>query len=221
MNYFVFLSRQQVPQRGPAVPSVATTRRAAVCAMLSMACATWFAASPVHASGLNPYIGELMLFGGNFCPRGWSPAEGQILQIQSNARLYAFLGSRYGGDGKTTFALPDLRGRTAVGQGQGPGLTERQLGSLAGAETVTLTTNQVPAHRHAIPASAQAATHAMPAAGAQLAAAQNGGVYAEGPGENVSLATGVTGSNMPFSVRSPYLAMRWCIAVDGQFPQRP
>ncbi len=221
MNYFVFLSRQQVPQRGPAVPSVATTHRAAVCAMLSMACATWFAASPVHASGLNPYIGELMLFGGNFCPRGWSPAEGQILQIQSNARLYAFLGSRYGGDGKTTFALPDLRGRTAVGQGQGPGLTERPLGSSAGAETVTLTTNQVPAHRHAIPASAQAATHTMPVAGGQLAAAQNGGVYAEGTGENVSLATCVTGSNMPFSVRSASLAMRWCIAVDGLYPQRP
>ncbi|MEE4207100.1 MAG: tail fiber protein [Erythrobacter sp.] len=104
--------------------------RAAGLALLAGAAAT---ASPGHAR--EPFLGEIMMFGGNFCPRGWAKAEGQLLAISTNQALFSLYGTMYGGDGRTTFALPDLRGRAPVGQGQGPGLTRRAIGSKIGRET--------------------------------------------------------------------------------------
>lgn len=101
-------------------------------------------------NGPEPFIGEIMLFGGNFPPRGWAYCDGQLLSISQNSALFSLLGTIYGGDGRTTFALPDLRGRVPIHQGQGPGLTPRLLGSKGGTETNVLTIDQLPAHNHTI-----------------------------------------------------------------------
>lgn len=171
-------------------------------------------------AGSDPFSGELMLFGGNFCPTGWMPAQGQVLSISENNILYALLGTTYGGNGTTTFALPDLRGRAPIGAGQGPGLSAKTVGQAGGSEAATLTAQNLPLHHHALAASAQPATHATPAAGQVLGTAQNAGIYATG-GPTVNLApTAVAGnpSPAPFSIRNPYLAMTWCIATEGIFP---
>ena len=219
MNHSMPLPPCLAPRRRPA--ALPAARRAAVyAAMLCTLCASWFAAPSAQASSQNPYIGELMLFGGNFCPSGWLPADGRPLNINNNAALYALLGIAYGGNGQTTFHLPDLRGHAAVGQGAGPSLTPQTLGYRAGTENATLTTNNLPAHTHTVPASTQPATHATPALGLLPAAAQNGGAYASaGTGTAMTLAGSSVGSQ-PFAVRSPYLAMQWCIAVSGIYPSQ-
>ncbi len=96
----------------------------------------------------DPFIGQIQTFGFNFAPRGWARCDGQLLPISSNSALFSLLGTTYGGDGRTTFGLPDLRGRAALHQGQGPGLSNRNLGQRAGAENTTLTVNQMPSHNH-------------------------------------------------------------------------
>ena len=97
---------------------------------------------------MEPFIGQLMLFGGNFAPRGWAMCDGQLLPIAQYSALFSILGTTYGGDGRTTFALPDLRGRVPMGFGHGPGLSAHGLGSKGGEENVTLTTSQIPSHSH-------------------------------------------------------------------------
>lgn len=96
----------------------------------------------------NPFIGEVIMFGGNFAPRGWAFCDGQLLAISQNEALFSILGTTYGGDGRTTFALPDLRGRAVIGPGNGPGLASRQLGQRVGSETETLSVAQMPSHNH-------------------------------------------------------------------------
>ncbi|GAD24727.1 phage tail protein [Acidovorax sp. MR-S7] len=192
-------------------------RRAALCAAV---CAAVWAAPAARASSSVAYVGELMLFGGSFCPQYWLPADGRLMSIAQYQVLYALLGATYGGDGQTTFALPDLRGRAAVGTGQGPGLPNKPLGAQGGVETVALTTAQMPAHSHGLPASTEPATHATPAAGRVPATVQNGGAYASA-GTGVPLSSiGAAGAAQPFDVRSPYLAMQWCIATEGLFPSQ-
>src|SRR5262249_11757094 len=115
-------------------------------------------------AGNEPFLGELMLTGYNFCPQGWAAANGQLLPINQNQALFSLLGTYFGGNGQTTFALPDLRGRTAIGVGQGPGLTDRVVGEQGGAETVTLSTAEMPAHTHAAFGSTLAGNTANPAA---------------------------------------------------------
>ncbi len=102
----------------------------------------------------DPFIAEIIMFGGNFAPRGWAFCDGQLLSIAQNTALFSLLGTTYGGDGRTTFGLPDLRGRVAMHPGSGPGLTTRRLGEKSGVETVTLTTNQIPSHNHTATATA-------------------------------------------------------------------
>src|SRR5215831_4079907 len=101
-----------------------------------------------------PFLGEIRMFGGNFAPRGWALCQGQLLSIAQNTALFSILGTTYGGNGQTTFALPGLRGRYPMQQGQGPGLSPRSLGEQGGSQTVTLLTNQMPAHTHSHLASA-------------------------------------------------------------------
>ena len=193
-------------------------RRAALAAAF---CAALFGAPATQASSPTPYIGELMLFGGNFCPQNWLPADGRAMSIAEYEMLYALLGTTYGGDGQTTFHLPDLRGRAAVGTGTGPGLSSQTLGRRGGAETVTLQQWNLPSHSHSLPASTQPATHATPAPGRVPATAQNGGAYASAaPGVNLQ-ATSSAGSSQPFAVRNPFVAMQWCIATWGIFPPQP
>lgn len=163
-----------------------------------------------------PFLGSIVLFAGNFAPRGWAFCNGQILAISQNTALFSLLGTTYGGNGQTTFALPDLRGRAAISAGQGPGLANYSLGESAGEETVTLNVNQIPAHQHAQPASnAEQDTNrpgnAVPA---------KGGVYA-GSTDGATLdPTTIAGGSQPHDNRSPFLALNYIIALQGIFPSR-
>ena len=194
-------------------------RRALLATLLS-ASAAFFAAPIVHA-GSEPYVGEVMLFGGNWCPINYLPADGRLVPVSQYQALYAVIGVTYGGNGSTTFALPDLRGRTPIGQGQGPGLTAMPMGSEGGAEQTTLQINQLPPHTHGVTATTAPATHATAGGGRVPAQAQNAGVYAAPGGPIVDMGTtGPAGQGSPVATRSPYLVMNWCIAMDGLFPQR-
>lgn len=179
------------------------------------------------AAGVNPYIGDIMAVGTTFCPRGWASAEGQLLPISNYTALFSLLGTTYGGDGRTNFALPDLRSRRAMGQGNGPGLTQRRQGQKFGAEALTLTISQLPSHSHAV--NANNLDGDKPGPGNKvLAAAPPSGTGSEtiysdqGPTIQMSpqMITNAGGSQ-PFNVEDPYLAMRYCIALDGVYPSRP
>ena len=179
--------------------------------------------APAWADAEDPYIGALMPMAGKTpggtCPRGWLPAEGQLLPIQSNTTLFSLLGVSYGGDGRNTFGLPDLRGRTAVGVGQGPGLSRLDWGEQGGNDRTTLLLPNLPAHNLA--ATTATATHAAPDATRTLAQAQNAGLYASGGTQVVLGQSGVAGQGQPVPTMSPYLTIIWCIATQGAFPPRP
>jgi microcystin-dependent protein len=188
-----------------------------------------------------PFLGMLALFPYNFAPRGWAFCNGQILPITQNTALFSLLGTTFGGNGQTTFALPDLRGRVPIHSGTGPGLSNYDLGQVGGSETVTLTVNNMPIHTHVITMSDLKATmqvHNGPgdkrsAAGNVLAneAAGVTAVYSSDTSSLVSMAgaalsvpqdskTGPVGNNTPFDQRQPYLAVNFCIALEGIFPSR-
>ena len=196
----------------------ASLRRSALLATAIALCTT----TPTWA-GYDPFIGELMLVPYSFCPQGWAEADGRLLAISSNSALFSLLGTQYGGNGTTDFALPDLRGRVPLGVGTGPGLTTVTTGQTGGTESVTLTTSSLPQHSHALGASTAAATHAAPADTRVLAQTQNAGSYVSGPATQALGATsiGATGGGQPFAVRNPYLGMRWCIALSGIYPSSP
>ncbi len=172
-------------------------------------------------------IGEVRLFAGNFPPRNWAFCHGQLLNISSNTALFSILGTTYGGNGQTTFALPDFSSRTPIGQGQGPGLSPVDLGEQAGSETVTLSVNQIPAHSHALNASANGPT--LNTASGNLLASQsrsNGGtmpnVYVPAANSTAmnSTAIGNVGGGQPFNNMQPYLGMNHIICLQGVFPAR-
>jgi microcystin-dependent protein len=168
----------------------------------------------------DPFLGELRLFGFNFAPRGWAMCNGQILSIAQNTALFALLGTQYGGNGQTTFALPDLRGRVPNGQGQGPGLSNYSIGQVGGTESETLLVQQMPAHTHLVQASTEDATSSQP--GGKVPAAVGGGAYG-GPATDATMAPNMiamTGGSQPHNNVSPYLTMNWCIALVGIFPSR-
>lgn len=178
-------------------------------------------------AGSSPFIGDIVAVGYNFCPRGWLSAEGQILDISTNTALFALIGTTYGGDGRTTFGLPDLRGRVAMGPGAGPGLSQRVQGQMFGSEGVSLTIGQMPNHSHAV--NANNLDGNLPGPGGKLlAAAPPSGMGSEtiysdqGPTVTMSPAMiGTSGQSQAFNVEDPTLVMRYCIATQGQFPQRP
>lgn len=168
-------------------------------------------------AGSEPLIGALMPMAakvGSACPAGWMQAAGQQLPIQAYQELFAVLGTVYGGNGETTFALPNLGGRTPVGVGQGPGLTLLARGQQGGSTGATLAADQLPPHG-LMAATTAAATHATPGSGRALAQAQNAGTYASS-GTPVALGqSSVAGGDgsVPVPTMSPYLAIFWCIAV--------
>lgn len=179
------------------------------------------------------YVGQLFLMGTDYCPNGSMPANGALLNIVQNQALYALLGTRYGGNGSQTFGLPDLRGRSPIGTGQGPGLTYLSIGAVGGAESVTLTQSHLPMHTHQISssttatASTKAATHATPAPDRVPAQTMNAGGYIAASeadttlGATTTSTASVSGNSTAFSTRDPYLAMTWCIATVGLWPSRP
>lgn len=164
-----------------------------------------------------PFIGQVTLFAGNFAPRGWAFCSGQLLSIAQNTALFSILGTTYGGNGQTTFALPDLRGRVPLGPGQGPGLSNVVLGQQGGVENVTLTQAQAPAHGHPVAASNAAATAARP--GGNLPAGN--GAYGAAADTTMNPAmVGAAGGSQPHENRQPYLGMNFIIALEGIFPAR-
>lgn len=179
----------------------------------------------VHAQ-TDPFLGQLMPIANSFCPKGWVVANGQTMSIAQNQALFALLGTTYGGNGASTFAVPDLRGRVAVHEGQGPGLSPLTRGQTLGQEEIRLSASNMPEHSHSqtFSASTSVATHSAPASGRQLAHAQNAGIYADAGGAATTWAagnTGVTGSGAPLDIRNPITVITWCIATTGTFPPRP
>ena len=173
--------------------------------------------------GAEPFIGELMLFAGNFAPRNYAMCNGQLLSIAQNTALFSILGTTYGGNGQTTFALPDLRGRVPIHMGQGPGLSNYSEGEVGGVENVTLLTTQMPVHTH--PAQVNAASGATSKSpGGNLPAFTSGG-SSYGPTADLVMASnmvniGAAGGSQPHENRQPYLALNWCICLFGIFPSR-
>lgn len=178
-----------------------------------------------------PFIGEIRAFGFNFAPRGWALCDGQLLSIASNTALFSLLGTIYGGDGRTTFALPDLRGRAMLHFGQGPGLSPAIIGERAGAETTSLSINNMPAHNHVITATAKcraSAGNANTAAGNLWSndAGVSSATYSNQPANGTMNASAIeaqsqnTGANQPFNNMQPYLVCNYCIALQGLYPSR-
>ncbi|MBX2929632.1 MAG: phage tail protein [Saprospiraceae bacterium] len=171
---------------------------------------------------MEPFIGQIQAFGFNFAPRGWALCQGQLMSIAQNSALFSLLGTMYGGDGRTTFGLPDLRGRSIVGFGQGPGLSPITQGEKGGAETVTLLTSNMPVHNHMVTATDSDANSDEAGNGARLGTA-GANIYASGGSATVHLAADSTtpaGGNVPFNNRDPYLGLNYCIALEGIFPSR-
>jgi microcystin-dependent protein len=173
----------------------------------------------VPAGAQNPYLGEIRYVAFNFAPKGWMTCSGQLLAISENQALFQLLGTTFGGDGKSTFGLPDMRGRVPVGTGQGLGLTNRTLGEQGGQESVALTVAQMPAHRHTLNASNAAASSNGPA-GNVLAATSSTAIYTnQAPDVTLEAASvNIRGQSQPHENMQPYLGMTCVIAVQGIFP---
>ncbi|WP_374473860.1 phage tail protein [Arenimonas sp.] len=177
-----------------------------------------------------PFIGEIQLFGFNFNPRGWAFCNGATLPIAQNTALFSLIGTIYGGNGQTTFQLPNLAGRAANQQGQGPGLTPRSLGEAYGVNTVTLTSNQIPQHGHGFVLYSQNDTSKRahsPSAGNALSVSSNASAtnFLPGTSPNTSFVASMlqpsAGGGNPHQNQQPYLGINFCIALQGIYPSFP
>lgn len=175
---------------------------------------------PTSAWAQQPYIGEVICGGWNFCPNGWGECNGQLINITDNETLFNLIGTTYGGDGQSTFALPNIQGRTMVGQGTGPGLATKTLGEVGGVESVTLTTQQIPAHTHPMAANTGAEKSASPAGKIVGTAPGSAPVFSSAaPSTNLSpTVVGIAGQSQPHNNLQPYLAVKCCISLFGVFP---
>jgi microcystin-dependent protein len=159
------------------------------------------------------------MFGGNFAPQGWAFCDGSIVGIFDNEVLFQLIGTTYGGDGQTTFALPDLRGRMPMHQGQGPGLSPRVIAELAGTESVTITSPQLPLHSHTVQVSSNTGTTGTPSPGVTLGVADIDLYIAESPTVNMNPGSiSSVGGSQPHSNIQPYLAINFIISLFGIFP---
>lgn len=178
----------------------------------------------------DPFVAEIRIFPFNFAPKGWAFCDGQILPISQNTALFSLLGTNYGGDGKSTFALPNLQGNAALDAGQGQGLSPRSLGQIGGSQTVTLLVSEMPAHNHVLfgcdaDATATSPTGQLPAKGQWDNGTSFGvvGAYSTGTPGNVMMAPqalNVAGQSLPHDNMQPYLTLNFCIALQGIFPPR-
>lgn len=169
----------------------------------------------------DPFVAEIRIFPFNFAPRGWAWCDGQLLPLSQNTALFSLLGTTYGGNGKSNFALPDLQGRASMHPGQGPGLSLHDLGETGGSETVSLLESEIPSHSHALRASAQDATTRIVAG--QMPATGIGVSYYGPQPSTVSLSPNAltpAGGDQPHNNMQPYLTFYFCIALQGVFPPR-
>jgi microcystin-dependent protein len=179
---------------------------------------------------MNPFLGQISVLGCNFAPQGWALCQGQLLAIAQNTALFSLLGTNFGGNGTTNFALPDLRSRAPIGFGQGPGLSAYVMGQVGGQETVSITAPTYPTHSHALFAAASTASGNTPGGliEAEGQSASRGGsvnlALYSGSGTGTTLATAAlttaVGGNQPHNNLQPYLALNFCIALQGVFPAR-
>jgi microcystin-dependent protein len=170
---------------------------------------------------MDPITGMIIQFAGNFAPKNWALCDGTLLPISQNNALFSILGTTYGGNGTTNFALPDLRGRVCIHPGQGPGLTYRPFGGAGGAESVTLLVSNMPAHSHAYNAAESGDGQAAPNGNALGKTTAN--IYTTNP-PNVAMNSSTiapTGGSQPFGIMQPFLAINWIICTVGIYPQRP
>jgi microcystin-dependent protein len=168
-----------------------------------------------------PFVAEIRIFAGNFAPRGWAFCDGQLLPRSQTTALFSLIGTTYGGDGRTTTALPDLQGRTPMHPGRGPGLTARRLGQRGGVETVTLTEAQMPNHNHSLMGVAFPANSPVGAGNTAFARSVNGNLY--GPVGSQTMDEAVlpeSGGSQAHNNMQPYLAMNFIIALVGLYPSR-
>lgn len=172
-----------------------------------------------------PFVGEIEIFGFNFAPRGWAQCQGQLMPISQNTALFSLLGTQFGGDGKSTFGLPNLQGQIPVSQGQGPGLSDYVMGEMSGSESVSLTLAEIPSHPHTLPADAGAGRVITPAPTAVLGSTERGGpeVYGTAATAGAAMAVnsvGIGGGSQPHNNMMPYITLNYCIALQGIFPAR-
>jgi microcystin-dependent protein len=172
----------------------------------------------------DPFVAEIRIFPFNFAPKGWAFCAGQLMPISQNTALFSLLGTTYGGDGKSTFALPNMEGNAPMHPGQGPGLSLHDLGETGGSATVTLLQSETPAHSHAMRADTQdnADTNAVSPA-ASFAKSTGGTLYQDASNNNQlnPQALGPAGGSLPHNNMQPYLTLNFCIALQGIFPARP
>ncbi len=171
----------------------------------------------------DPFVAEIRMFAFNFAPKGWAFCNGQILPLSQNTALFSLLGTTYGGDGKSTFALPNLQGSSPMHPGQGQGLSLRDLGEIGGAQFVTLLVSEIPAHTHAWQANAAPATLNAPDTGRALARSSGGTIFKTiNPDQQFAFqALSPAGSSLPHNNMQSYLTVNFCIALQGVFPARP
>lgn len=172
----------------------------------------------------DPFVAEIRIFPFNFPPNGWAWCDGQLLPLSQNTALFSLLGTTYGGNGMSNFALPDLQGRAPMHPGQGPGLSLHDLGETGGSETVSLLESEIPAHSHSWRASSDDGDLKVPTSARSYARSINGSVYAPGNSPQVSMADQAlapAGGDQPHNNLQPYLALYFCIALQGVFPSRP
>lgn len=201
------------------------TRKVILVILMMMVFSFGISGNTAVYAGMEPYIGEISMFAGNYAPKGWAFCQGQLLSISQNSALFSILGTTYGGNGTTTFALPDLQGRSPIGAGQGPGLGSYSLGQLAGSETTTTISTQMPAHIHSLNASTADGTTNTPGNNTYLAKAvtpdrQEVNLYTTTTPNTVlgAFSAGIAGGSQPQSIRDPYLTINYIIALEGIFP---
>jgi microcystin-dependent protein len=174
---------------------------------------------------MDPFIAEIRMFGCNFAPRGWAQCNGQILAIAQNTALFSLLGTTYGGNGQTTFALPNLQGRAPIHTGQGPGLPNYDLGQQSGVQSVTLLQSEMPIHNHQAMASNTDGVEASPVANVWAGPGADRDLHWYSPtgGGTATMhpnSIGIAGGSQPHNNMQPYLVVTYCIAVEGVFPSR-
>ena len=172
----------------------------------------------------DPFVAEIRIFPFNFPPTGWAFCNGQLLPISQNTALFALLGTVYGGDGKSTFGLPNLQGSAPLHPGQGQGLSLRDLGQIGGAEYITLLTSEMPVHSHFVVAAAEAGEQNDPAGRALGVPIGNNMYNNQGSQPSTAMsfsAISIAGGSLPHNNMQPYLTLNFCIAMQGVFPQRP
>jgi microcystin-dependent protein len=168
------------------------------------------------------YMASIKMFGGNFAPKNWAYCQGQLLSIAQNSALFSLLGTTYGGNGQTTFALPDFRGRIPIGTGSGSGFSNYQLGEQTGNESRTLLTSNLPIHPHTVTlnCSREKATLTSPVGNFNAVTEENNKYSSTSGAVMGSSTTGTSGSNVPFSIMPPYIGMNFVICMYGIYPSR-